>query len=82
MDQVVLKDSLVALEVANSYASLPAAFYTRLAPQPLTEPRLLHANAGVAAMLGLSETALAAPEFLQVFSGGQPLPGGDTIAAV
>ena len=61
---------------------LPAAFYTRLEPQPLNNPRLLHANAEAAALIGLDPAALRTPEFLRVFSGAQPLPGGDTLAAV
>src|SRR5690554_7104874 len=74
--------SVKQLEVINSYAGLPSAFYTRLKPQPPNAPRLLHANPDVAALLGLSPDALRAPEFLEVFSGQQPLPGGDTLAAV
>ncbi|NYT44863.1 YdiU family protein [Alcaligenaceae bacterium] len=74
--------SVKQLEVVNSYAGLPSAFYTRLKPQPPNAPRLLHANPDVAALLGLSPDALREPEFLEVFSGQQPLPGGDTLAAV
>lgn len=75
-------DTLHALTVHNSFAGLPPAFYTRLLPQPLNQPRLLHANADVAALLGLSPKALRDPDFLSVFSGSAPLPGGDTLAAV
>ncbi|SHG72528.1 protein adenylyltransferase SelO [Pollutimonas bauzanensis] len=75
-------DSIKQLQVANSFAQLPAAFYTSLPPQPLSRPRLLHANIDVARMLGLSEAALAEPGFLDVVSGAQPLPGGKTLAAV
>src|SRR5690606_15044869 len=75
-------DTLNALAVENSFAALPPAFYTRLQPQPLHDPRLLHANAEVAAMLDLSPKALRDPDFLRVFSGAAPLPGGDTLAAV
>jgi uncharacterized protein YdiU (UPF0061 family) len=74
--------SLAELQAVNSFASLPAAFYTRLAPQGLNNPRLLHANADAAALIGLDPAALSTPEFLGVFSGAQPLPGGDTLAAV
>ncbi len=70
------------LPVANSFAELPADFHTFLPPQPLTAPRLLHANAEVAALLGLDGAALRSPEFLQIVSGLQPLPGGRTLAAV
>jgi uncharacterized protein YdiU (UPF0061 family) len=77
-----MKDSVTQLNVVNSFADLPAAFYTRLSPQPVNEPRLLHANAEVARLLDLSPAALSAPEFLRVFSGAEALPGGKTLAAV
>ncbi len=75
-------DTLDALRIGNSYAELPGEFYTFLQPQPLTDPRLLHANPQVADMLGLDAAALASPEFLAVVSGQRPLPGGRTLAAV
>lgn len=75
-------DSIKQLQVENSFAQLPAAFYTRLQPQALRNPRLLHANIDVAHRLGLSQAALDAPEFLDVVAGSAPLPGGLTLAAV
>jgi uncharacterized protein YdiU (UPF0061 family) len=75
-------DAMSKLKVVNSFAGLPAAFYTRLPAQPLLEPRLLHANAEVAQLLGLSAEALTEPGFLDVCAGTSPLPGGDTLAAV
>jgi len=75
-------DSITQLKVENSFAELPSGFFTRLSAQPLTEPRLLHANTDVAQLLGLSPAALNAPEFLDVCSGAKPLPGGTTLAAV
>ena len=66
--------TLNALTTVNSFAALPDAFYTRLAPQPLNHPRLLHANPDAAALIGLDPSAFATPEFLAVFSGQQPLP--------
>jgi len=77
-----LADSIGDLRVANAYAGLPREFHTFLRPQPLTDPRLLHANAEVGALLGLSEKALREPDFLRVVSGQEPLPGGRTLAAV
>ena len=44
--------TLNALTTVNSFAALPDAFYTRLAPQPLNHPRLLHANPDAAALIG------------------------------
>ncbi|HEY9279930.1 MAG TPA: YdiU family protein [Eoetvoesiella sp.] len=75
-------DSISGLEVVNSFAALPNAFYTKLAAQPLIEPRLLHANSDVAQLLGLSPSALNKPDFLDVCAGTRPLPGGQTLAAV
>jgi uncharacterized protein YdiU (UPF0061 family) len=77
-----MNDSISQLKVINSFAELPAEFYTRLAPQPVSAPRLLHANADVARLLDLSPAALSQPEFLEVFSGQAPLPGGKTLSAV
>lgn len=75
-------DSILDLHVENSFAGLPPAFYSRVPTQPLTAPRLLHANPDVAALLGLSGAALDSPEFLDVCAGNRPLPGGQTLSAV
>lgn len=72
----------MGLKVANSFAALPEVFYSRVAPAPLSAPRLLHANPDVGRLLGLDEAALASPEFLALCSGQAPLPGGQTIATV
>ncbi len=77
-----MKATLDQLQVVNSFADLPAGFYTKLAPRPLTQPRLLHVNRDVAHLTGLSDAALDTPEFLAVCSGAQALPGGITLAAV
>jgi uncharacterized protein YdiU (UPF0061 family) len=71
-----------SLAKTNSFASLPSDFYTRLPTTPLTAPRLVHASAEVAAILGLSSAALDTQDFLEVVSGTKPMPGGDTMAAV
>jgi len=75
-------DSILDLRVENSFADLPGAFYSQVPPRPLTAPRLLHANADVAALLGLSEAALGSADFLDVCAGNRPLPGGRTLSAV
>ncbi len=78
----MLVDSIHELHVVNPYAELPSAFYTELSPQPLTRPRLLHANPQAAQLLGLTEDALKSKSFLDVFAGNAPLPGGRTLASV
>ncbi len=73
---------LAALHVANPYAALPEAFYTRCLPQPPEGARLLHVNRPLAHALGLSDAVLDHPDFLAVCAGQIPLPGGQTLAAV
>lgn len=75
-------NSIRDLNVVNSYASLPAAFYTKLQPQPLNDPQLLHVNHELAREMGLSEHLLQEPEFLRVCAGIDSLPNGQTLAAV
>lgn len=75
-------DSISSLKVINSYATLPASFYTKLQPVALNAPRLLHVNHALAHDMGLSEKALHDPEFLRVCAGAAPLPQGETLAAV
>jgi len=75
-------DTIADLRVENSFAGLPASFYTLLPAQPLTDPRLLHANEQVGALLGLSAAALRSKDFLDICSGAAPLPGGKSLAAV
>lgn len=83
MSDFFLATSLQGLHMVNSFAGLPDAFYTRLPPQPLTDPVLLHANATVARdCLGLSPAVLQTPAFLDAVSGAAPWPGGDCLAAV
>jgi uncharacterized protein YdiU (UPF0061 family) len=74
--------ALDELRLVNSFARLPEAFYTRLAPQPVKNPWLVHANPDVATMLGLDPAVLDTAEFLEVFAGNAPLPGGEPLAAV
>src|SRR5690606_14756282 len=69
------------LQIVNSFADLPPDFYTLLPPQPLTAPRLLHANTQVAAMVGLDASALETTQFLHIIPGRQPLAGGRAAAA-
>ncbi len=53
----------------NTYAALPAAFYTRLDPTPVKDPRMLAWNASLAQELGIAEADA------DVF-GGNAVPDG------
>ncbi|HSD39392.1 MAG TPA: YdiU family protein [Rhodocyclaceae bacterium] len=70
----------------NSFARLPASFYTRLAPTPLPAPYLVCVSSEMAALLGIDTASLteaaAAQEFAEYFSGNRPLPGNESLAAV
>ena len=60
---------LNGLHTGCAFASLPRSFYTQVDPRPLQAPRLLHANADVAALIGLEPAALQTPEFLALCAG-------------
>lgn len=57
------------LALANSFAALPPAFYTRLMPTPLPAPYFVAASASAAALVGLCTEQLASPALVEVFSG-------------
>ena len=54
---------LDALRLDNRFARLGEAYFSRVTPTPLTNPRLLHANAEVAALLDLDPAAVGEPLF-------------------
>ncbi len=66
----------------NSFAALPAAFHTRLAPQGMPDPYVVGINEAVAGLLDLSEYFWRDPLFPEVFAGNQLLPGSEPLAAV
>ena len=51
------------------------ALWSPVSPTPVASPRLLAVSAEVAAQLGLSEQALASPEWVAALSGNRLLPG-------
>ena len=66
----------------NSYAQLPANFYTRQALQPVTQPTLIKTNLDLAEQLGIDRTWLLSKDATQVFAGNELLPGADPLATV
>ena len=57
------------------------ALYSLVDPAPVAAPRLLAHSAEMAAVLGFSETEVAAPEFAQLFGGNALLDGMQPYAA-
>ena len=68
------------LPFLNSYAALPARFYTRQAPVPVAQPRLIKFNQALAAELGLGLESTDTATLESIFSGNQVPPGADPIA--
>ena len=67
-----MADTALALfPFRNSYARLPDRFFERLAPTPVSEPRLIKLNVGLAFDLGLDPEALATPEGVNVLAGNR-----------
>ncbi len=76
-----MKYSLDSLPFSNSFARLPDAYYSRVAPTPFESPaRLLHFNARLADELGLDPAVQHDPRFLAAFSGRELLAGMEPIA--
>lgn len=63
----------------NSYARLPANFFTRIEPTPVTAPRLVRFNRPLAIEMGLDADALER-DGAEFFSGNGLLPGSEPIA--
>jgi uncharacterized protein YdiU (UPF0061 family) len=64
----------------NSYARLPDRFYARLAPTPVSTPRLVKLNEALAAELGLDPEELASPEGVAMLAGNAVPTGSKPIA--
>ena len=80
---VNLNQSMAKLETLNfdnSYARLPAEFYSRLAPTAIPRPYLVSFNADAARLIELDPNEASRPEFIQYFSGARNLPGAEPLA--
>src|SRR6202165_4754952 len=64
----------------NTYAALPANFFARVAPTPVTSPRLIKLNRPLAVQLGLDPHRLQTPEGAEILAGKRIPDGADPIA--
>jgi uncharacterized protein YdiU (UPF0061 family) len=64
----------------NTYAALPANFFARVAPTPVTSPRLIKLNRTLALQLGLDPDLLESPEGAEILAGKLLPDGADPIA--
>ncbi len=67
---------------ADTYARLPAHFYTRIEPTKVAAPRLIKFNGVLAAELGLDVDGLGPDTLADIFSGNKVLPESHPIAMV
>lgn len=74
--------TLESLPLDNGFARLSPAFHTPLSPAGLPDPHLIAVSAPVADLIGLDPGELTRPEFVEIFAGNRPLPGGQSLAAV
>jgi uncharacterized protein YdiU (UPF0061 family) len=66
----------------NSYARLPARFFTLQPPTPVAQPGLVRINDQLARELGLDPAALATPEGLDMLAGNAVPEGATPLAQV
>jgi serine/tyrosine/threonine adenylyltransferase len=64
----------------NTYARLPARFYTRTDPTPVRAPRLIRFNAALATELGIEVDAGGEEGIAQALSGNRIMPGSEPLA--
>ena len=66
----------------HSYARLGSAFCTPQPPDPVSTPKLILWNQGLAEELGWEGSPASHPEQLQALAGNQPLPSSQPVATV
>lgn len=64
----------------NTYATLPTNFFARVAPTPVTSPRLIKLNRRLAIQLGLDPDRLESSEGADILAGKRIPNGADPIA--
>src|SRR5579871_4340862 len=64
----------------NTYAALPANFFARVAPTPVSSPRLIKLNRPLARHLGLDPDLLDSPEGAEILAGKRLPNGAEPIA--
>ena len=70
------------LPLEHTYASLPEAFHSRVAPTPVAEPGLVRLNETLAQELGLDPKVLGSEEGVRLLAGNRVPQGADPVAMV
>ncbi len=64
----------------NTYVQLPERFYSRIAPTPVSAPRLIKINEDLALRLGVDPVALAGPQGVEILAGNRIAGGSEPLA--
>ncbi|MBF0142799.1 MAG: YdiU family protein [Magnetococcales bacterium] len=64
----------------NSYARLPEVLFTRLAPSPVRDPRLVILNEPLGQRLGLNFSSMSSQALAELFAGNRLPTGADPLA--
>jgi uncharacterized protein YdiU (UPF0061 family) len=75
-----LAPSLATLRWSNTFAQLPANFYTRLKPVPLAAPHLIDLSEDAAMLIGLDPAPVNRTELRDQLAGNSPIAGSDPLA--
>ena len=73
-------NKLHRLNFENTFARLPAAFYSRQQPTPLSEPYLVSFNPAAAALIDLDREEALRADFAEHFTGNRSLSGAEPIS--
>src|ERR1700749_711928 len=73
-------DRPVQFAFENTYARLPERFYARVNPTPVSAPRLVRLNVGLARDLGLNPEELASPQGVEILAGNRVAEGSEPLA--
>lgn len=71
-----------ALELENSFATLPSTFYTKLMPTPLPAPYLVCASKSAASLIRLGPKEFETQNFVDTFAGNRTLAASEPLSAV
>jgi serine/tyrosine/threonine adenylyltransferase len=71
---------MVHFPFQNTYAALPDGFFARVAPTPVSSPRLIKLNRPLAVRLGLDPDRLESPEGAEILAGARIPDGAEPIA--
>lgn len=72
----------LGLRLESHFARLGEGYFTHLPAEKIGAPKLIHANAGAAALIDLDPALFADPHFVAVMAGHQALDGFDSLAMV